>query len=283
MADSPEVLQGYLEKAELVARKASEIVDEALSKGERRDASIKGINTSDLVTETDLAVEKFVFEELRNYYPDHKFIGEESVSSGGGSCTLTDTPTWIIDPIDGTSNFVHGFPFSVISIGLAVNKELVVGVAYNFFQRQMYTARKGGGAFLNGKRISVSNVTELNKSIVITDYGSTRQDFEFIPKVEMMKALAGDPGHVHGIRTLGSAVASLCMVASGRAEAYFEYGVHCWDIAAGAVIVREAGGIAIYPTGSELDIMGRGILVAANVELAKSIVPILKHIDYPRD
>jgi myo-inositol-1(or 4)-monophosphatase len=171
----------------------------------------------------------------------------------------------------------------MISIGLAINKEIVVGVAYNFFQNQLFTAKKGGGAFMNGSPISVSNVKELQKAIVITDFGYSRKDFELKPKIETVRGLASEPSHVHGIRTLGSAVASLCMVAMGGADAYVEYGLHCWDIAAGSLIVQEAGGIALYPNGGPLDLMGRGVLVAASQELATSIAPLVQHVDYQRD
>lgn len=233
-----------------------------------------------MVTETDKKVENMILKTLKQKYPTHKFIAEESSS---GSNILTNDPTWIIDPIDGTANYIHGFPFSAISIGLAINKEIVIGVVYNFLLDQLYAAKKGSGSFLNGKPIHVSQCKELRKAIVITDLGYTRTEKELTPKISTIRGLAAEPSHVHGIRTLGCASASCCMVSQGGADAYIEYGLHCWDYAAGELIVREAGGVSLYPTGGPLDLMGRGVLLASSKELAEAMLPYIQHVEYPRD
>jgi len=154
----------------------------------------------DLVTETDQAVEKFLFSELRLVFPDHSFIGEESVAAGD-KVELTDAPTWIIDPVDGTMNFVHSFPFTCVSIGLTVNKEPVVGVIYNPILDHMYHARQGCGAFLNDEKISASGQTDLGQSLVIGELGTT-------PNPEKQKATFANVHTLvekaHGFRSLGS-------------------------------------------------------------------------------
>lgn len=127
----------------------------------------------DLVTETDQQVEKMLISSLSKQFPDHKFIGEESVA-GGSQCNLTNAPTWIIDPIDGTMNFVHGFPHCCISIGLFIEQVPEIGIVYNPVLEQLFTAVKGRGAYLNGKRIKVSGQTDLSKSMLCFENGSSR-------------------------------------------------------------------------------------------------------------
>ncbi|KHJ98749.1 inositol monophosphatase family protein [Oesophagostomum dentatum] len=125
---------------------------------------------TDLVTETDQAVEKMLIEGLKHAFPDHKFIGEES-TAGGAKIEWTNAPTWIIDPIDGTTNFVHRIPLVAICVGLAINKELRAGIVYNPVTRELYTAQVGCGAFKNGFPIHVSNTTELNRSLITASMG----------------------------------------------------------------------------------------------------------------
>lgn len=127
----------------------------------------------DLVTETDQQVEKLLIDGLSKQFVDHKFIGEESVA-GGSQCVLTDTPTWIIDPIDGTMNFVHSFPHSCISIALFVNQKPEIGIIYNPMLNQLFTARKGKGAYLNGKSIRVSGKTNFSDALIMMEFGTSR-------------------------------------------------------------------------------------------------------------
>lgn len=127
----------------------------------------------DLVTETDQAVEKLLIDNLSKQFPDHKFIGEETVSSGG-QCLLTNAPTWIIDPIDGTLNFIHSFPQSCISLALFINQKPEIGIIYNPVLNQLFTAQKGKGAFLNEKHIKVSDKTALADSLIMMEFGTSR-------------------------------------------------------------------------------------------------------------
>lgn len=126
-----------------------------------------------MVTETDQAVEKLLIENLSNHFPGHKYIGEESVSAGS-QCVLTDAPTWIIDPIDGTMNFVHSFPHSCISLALFISQKPEIAIIYNPVLDQLFTAQKGKGAFLNGKPIKVSDKTSLTDSLIMMEFGTSR-------------------------------------------------------------------------------------------------------------
>lgn len=225
----------------------------------------------DFVTEIDKKVETTLIGGLSKHFPDHKFIGEESVSDGG-KCELTDAPTWVIDPVDGTMNFVHGFPHSCISLGLLINKESVAGIVYNPLLEQLFTAKKGKGAFLNDKPIHVSQVKELNKALITTEAGTSRDEDRLKILFENYQRIIPK---VHGIRTLGSAALNMSMVALGGADANFEFGIHAWDVAAGDIIVREAGGVCIDPAGGPFDVLARRVLCASTPELAQALAQTL--------
>lgn len=148
----------------------------------------------DFVTETDQQVEKLLIEGLSNQFPDHKFIGEETVSSGG-QCNLTNAPTWIIDPIDGTMNFVHTFPHSCVSIGLFIDSLPQIGIIYNPMIEQLFTAIKGKGAYLNGRRIHVSGETKLSNALLMMENGTGRDPDRVKAVIENFKNLVPQ---VHG-------------------------------------------------------------------------------------
>ncbi|KAL1456008.1 hypothetical protein WDU94_000763 [Cyamophila willieti] len=238
------------------------------------------LNAVDLVTETDKEVEKRLISALSEKYPDHKFIGEESTADGI-KCELTSDPTWIIDPIDGTMNFVHGYPNFCISIGYVVDKIPVMGVIYCPLQDWLFTARKGCGAFHNGVPIHVSHTTELSQALINIET-SVRSSDPNKMKVffENLNTLAPI---VHGIRTAGSAVITMSFVAMGGSDAYFEFAVHAWDMAAGCVLVTEAGGVVIDPAGGKFDLMSGRILCASSQDLAQELVKNLKQYYGPRD
>lgn len=153
-----------------VACRAGKVVQEAVK--HEKSVSTKSTPT-DLVTEADQQVEELIISTLRDKFPSHRFIGEES-SAAGEKCILTDNPSWIIDPIDGTCNFVHSFPMVAVSIGFAVKKELEFGVIYHCFDGTLYTARKGHGAFCNGVRIQVSKEKDVSKALILTEIGAKR-------------------------------------------------------------------------------------------------------------
>ncbi|XP_017261801.1 inositol monophosphatase 1-like [Kryptolebias marmoratus] len=255
-----------------VAKKAGEEIRKA---GESEIKIMTKSSTVDLVTKTDERVEKIIIGSLKEKFGEgtHCFIGEESVAKGE-PCILTDKPTWIIDPVDGTTNFVHGFPFVAVSIAFAINKQLEFGVVYSCLEDKMYKARRGKGAFCNDEPIQVSDVKDIHKSIIISEHGTDRSPDKVNKIFSTMQKILCIP--VHGLRGSGTAATNMCLVATGSVEAFFEIGIHCWDIAAGAVIVQEAGGILLDVDGGPFDLMSRRMVSANNDVIAKRII---KEID----
>ncbi|RSH81128.1 uncharacterized protein EHS24_008562 [Apiotrichum porosum] len=197
--------------------------------------------------DVDKAVEDFLVAKIAEKYPEHKFIGEETYEGQ----EITDAPTWIVDPIDGTTNFIHGFPMVATSIGLAVGGEPVVGVVYNPFLDQLYSAAKGKGAFLNEKtRLplmgKVKPLYSLDQALIAVEYGSSRKAPALPAKLNTFKNLTADKSDggqmVHSLRSLGSAALNLCQVATGGVDLYWEIGCWPWDVCAGMSILAEAGG-----------------------------------------
>ncbi|GME58318.1 inositol monophosphatase [Neofusicoccum parvum] len=230
-----------------VAKKAGEMITSArpttTTTGEKK-------NSVDLVTETDQAVEKMVSTTLKEKYPDFSFMGEETYKPGDA---LTPNPTFIVDPIDGTTNFVHGYPYVSISLGLAVGLQPTVGVVYNPFTATLYSAIRGRGAFLNGTtRLPLrapEALPDLSTAVVCVEWGSDRAGNDYKVKSETFAKLCArreDGGAmVHGLRSFGSAALNLCGVASGALDVYWEAGCWPWDVCAGWVILEEAGGIIV--------------------------------------
>ncbi|KAI9881634.1 MAG: hypothetical protein M1830_000199 [Pleopsidium flavum] len=222
-------------------------------------------NSSDLVTETDQAVEKMVSTALKSKYPDYEFLGEETYRPG---MHLTASPTFICDPIDGTVNFVHGHPYVCISLGFTVHKTPVVGIIYNPFTSTLYTAIRGRGAFLNQTtRLPLKQTPDplqgLSNALVAVEWGSDREGVNWDVKTRTFANL-GAPRErggamVHSLRSLGSAALNLCAVACGTVDVYWEAGCWAWDVAAGWVILKEAGGLVVdgNPGGWEPEVDGR--------------------------
>lgn len=257
-----------------VARKAGEMIREAFKQEKR--VSTKS-SMADLVTESDKKVEQLIISTVKDKFPTHSFIGEESV---GDSCVLTDNATWIIDPIDGTTNFVHRFPYIAVSIALLIQKQTVIGLIYNPILDQMYTARPGQGAYCNGEKLQVTQTRDLGQAIVCAEFGSSRDSKVLDSKFRSMRNIIEQ---AHGLRTLGSAALHMCLCASGNIDAHFTFGIHIWDIAAGYLIVREAGGVVIDTGGGPLDLMSRRVLCAGTPELANQIAASLEQLDLQRD
>lgn len=238
-------------------------------------------SATDLVTETDKAVEQLLITGLSAAFPDHKFIGEESAAAGL-QYELTDAPTWIIDPIDGTTNFVHRIPLIAICVGLAINKQMRAGIVYNPVTDELWTAQTGKGALKNGFPIHVSKTEALNKSIICSSLGIHNLHSKGTMYLDTAlgnqrkTTLAGVRGH----RAFGSAAINMVYVAQGSVDAYIEYGIHSWDIAAASVVLVEAGGFLIDPTGKPFDIMARKVLCASTEVLAREISSTLTHVDF---
>jgi len=265
-----------------LVHEAGQVVKEAFNRPTRIATTTKASDI-DLVTECDQRVEKLLIDGLSKFFKNHKFIGEES-TAGGQKVVLTDEPTWIIDPIDGTTNFVHKLPFIGICIGLYVKKEARIGVVYNPILDELYTARAGQGAFKNGFPIKTSGTEELNKSIVMLTLGV--HNIKEIPNwldIGLRNNRTIAEKGIRGHRSLGSAAINMCFVAQGSADAYLEYGIHCWDMAAAALIVLEAGGCVVDANGGPFDLMSRRVLCSSSANLAKSIATICEHVEFPRE
>lgn len=266
----------WFEIAEKLVRDGGQLVRKAHK--EKKDVEIK-TNPGDVVTKTDKAVEDLLISGLTNSFPDHKFIGEESVAAGQ-KCNLTDAPTWIIDPVDGTMNFVHGLPFFCVSLGLFVNKEAVLGLIYNPIHDQFWSAKKGKGAFLNGEKIAVTGTKELNKSLIYMEiYNHHKKDMNETVLTNVSTLMP----KVHGIRAMGSGTLGILSIASGWGDAYFHFGLHCWDTAAASLVLTEAGGVMCDTTGGTFDLMNGRVMCAASSELAQEVAKNLKQYETLRD
>jgi inositol-phosphate phosphatase / L-galactose 1-phosphate phosphatase len=255
-----------------VAKEAALAAGAVIAKNFSAPKNVVHKGTVDLVTETDQQCEKLVYDIISAAFPDHKFIGEEESASQGFTASLTDAPTWMVDPLDGTTNFVHSYPFVCVCIGLVINQEVVVGVVYNPILNELFTACKGEGAFLNGTPIQVSNQSDLQKALVATEIGTTR-DAETVEAVfDRVKNLTSVS---QSVRCCGSCAMNLCGVACGRLDAFYEIGFGgCWDVAAAAVVLQEAGGQVLDPAGGPFDLMGRRVL-GANAHLGRNVAAVL--------
>ena len=223
----------------------------------------KGRN--DFVSYVDKGSEKMLVEKLGRILPDAGFNAEEGTSEKKGLKYC-----WVIDPLDGTTNFVHGIHPYAISIALMEYEEVIAGVVYEVSGNEVFTAWKDGGAWLNNRRIHVSKAKRIEDCLVAT--GFPYSDFKHLD--QYMKCLAHFCKHTHGIRRLGSAAIDLSYVACGRFEVFYEYGLNLWDIAAGMLMVREAGGLVSDFSGVEKNVTGEEI-VAANSSVFSEILEIV--------
>jgi myo-inositol-1(or 4)-monophosphatase len=230
----------------------------------------------DLVTIYDGKIERMLMDGIRERYPDHRFIAEEESSVNKEIQRLTEAPTWILDPIDGTVNFVHRLNLVVISVALAINKELVLGIIYNPCLNEFFEVQKGHGAFLNGSKITVSAVTEMNKALFAHEISLATASWAFEKNIERIKAFVRK---AVGMRSLGSAALTLAYIAQGSIDAYNVEDLKPWDIAAGALLIQEAGGVVIDKTGGAYNIMKPDIIVAGTEELAQKVLEIVQEID----
>jgi len=226
----------------------------------------------DLVTETDKACEEIIFQHLKQIYPDHQFIGEET-SAVCGTADLTNAPTWIIDPLDGTTNFVHRFPFVCVSIGLTIGKIPTVGVVYNPILGELFTAIRGRGSFLNASPIRSSSQSEMIKALLATGFGTKRDKPTVDANTDRLKGLLFK---VRSVRMTGSCALNLCGVASGRLDLFYSLGYGgIWDVAAGVLIVQEAGGCVFDPSGDDFNITSRRV-AATNAHLKEAFLDALR-------
>jgi myo-inositol-1(or 4)-monophosphatase len=224
-------MHGMLNIAIRAARKAGDIMIRQLNKLESLEIAEKGRN--DFVTGVDRLAEEAIIEVVKDHYPEHAILAEESGSSGKHEYE------WIIDPLDGTTNYLHGFPVFSVSIAVAHENELQHGVVYDPLRQEIFSASRGQGAQLDGRRIRVSKLTNLRHALVATGFPYRLAEEHVDVYLQMLRAVMIETA---GVRRPGSAALDLCYVAAGRVDGFWELGLKKWDVAAGALIIREAGG-----------------------------------------
>ena len=203
----------------------------------------------DLVTEADRRSEALIVQRIRERWPNHNILGEEGTRTATGS-----EFHWYVDPLDGTTNFAHGFPVFAVSLGLARGENLIAGVVYDPTRDELFAAEKGSGAWLNERRIRVSPVSSLAESLLATGFPSQKRHKN--PNIHFYQRLTL---RSHGVRRAGSAALDLACVACGRYDGFWEFNLNPWDTAAGVVLVREAGGIVTDFGGGDFDLASREV------------------------
>ena len=248
------------------AQKAARGLKRDLGEIENLQVSLKG--PGDFVSAADKRAEKVLFEELSRARPGYGFVMEE-----GGTVEGTDpSHTWHIDPLDGTTNFLHGVPLFAISIALVRETQIVAGLIYNPGTDDMFVTEKGQGAFLNATRMRVAARRKLSDSLIacgIPSLGRAKHHPVFKQEFAALLAQAGN------MRRLGSAALDLAYVAAGRFDGYWERNIHSWDIAAGALMVREAGGFVSTADGKD-DVIGAGSILAGNEYIQREMLAALR-------
>jgi len=256
-------LPSYLEDAAGIAREAGALVDGFL----QRHIGFELKGEFDLVTEADRSSERLIVKRLKELYPTHSIVAEE----GGGQQGSSEF-CWYVDPLDGTTNFAHGFPAFNVTLALERAGELIAGVVFDPTRNEMFSAEKGAGAFLNGRPIRVSNAPKIETSLVATGFPSRKRhlniNIHFYYQLAMLS---------HGVRRAGSAALDLAYVACGRLDAFWEFGLNPWDMAAGILLIREAGGTCSDMRGAPVDLRGPHLL-ADNTAVHAEMIALFAEI-----
>jgi len=244
--------EGFLDTAVRAARLAGELILRNLGRVSKKDIGLK--QASDFVTRVDTESEEIIVGTIKEEFPNHAFLAEESVKEAG-----TGGYRWIIDPLDGTTNYIHAYPVFSVSIALEYAEEIVIGVILDPLRDELFTAEKGNGAFLNKDRIKVSETRTLKESLITTGFPFRNKDIidEYLKLFRRLFLRASD------LRRTGSAAIDLAYLACGRCDAFFEFGLSPWDTAAGSLIIQEAGGIVTGFSGGP-DYRSTGNIVAGN-------------------
>lgn len=246
------------------AREAGRVLAEKF--GRALQVSHKG--EIDLVTEADLAAERLIVERIRSYHPRHSILAEEAgeVENIAGA---DPSFKWIVDPLDGTTNYAHGYPFFCVSIALEHEGRVVVGVVYDPLRDELFAAERGGGATLNGRRVSVSDVAELNRALVCTGF-----PYDVRGRERFARHFSAFIMRAQSVRRDGAAALDLAYVACGRFEVFYEDGLRPWDVAAGKLLVEEAGGRVTRYDDTPLDVY-RPPVVATNGLVHAEVLRVL--------
>ncbi len=251
-----------IKKVIQIAQEAGAIVREGF--GQNFLIETKGSLTN-LVTEYDKKSEKEIINFIRKEFPSHSVLAEESGNHKSGSEYL-----WVIDPLDGTTNFAHGLPIFSVSIGVQKNGETICGVVYDVMRDALYSAELGSGAFCNGRKLSVSQNSDIRKSVLVTGFPyniSENPDHAFEHFIAFLK-------NARAVRRLGSAAIDFCYTAEGVFDGFWEVFLHPWDMCAGKILVEEAGGIVTDFNGNEINIFSKQIL-ATNRFIHNEMISIL--------
>ena len=256
--------------AVMAARRGGAILIRHLNKLDKLKVEKKGHN--DFVSDADRAAEEAVIEVIQRHYPDHAILAEESGVQGE-----SDT-VWIIDPLDGTTNFLHGFPQFCVSVGVQVKGRMEAAAVYDPMRQEIFAAARGDGATLDDRKIRVSGRKELEFALIGTGFPFRQADMEMGPYLGMLGKVVRNTA---GVRRPGAAALDLCYVACGRLDGFWETGLQAWDLAAGALIIREAGGIVSGLDGSE-NYLDSGHILCGSPKvyagLAKLCAPDIKAI-----
>lgn len=247
-----------------IARDAGQVLAERFG---RTSLQVSNKGDIDLVTESDLAAERLIIERIRSYYPRHAILSEEAGASthheGAGEYK------WIVDPLDGTTNYAHGYPCFCVSIALERRGEVVLGVVYDPMRDELFAAERGEGSTLNGRRVRVSEVDDLNRALLCTGF-----PYDVRERSEFVRHFGGFIMHAQAVRRDGAAALDLAYVACGRFEGFWEEGLRPWDVAAGKILVEEAGGRVSRYDGSPFDIYTPPIL-ASNTLVHEQMMRVL--------
>jgi myo-inositol-1(or 4)-monophosphatase len=255
-------MQPLLNIAIRAARRAGEIIVRGMNRLHRLEVQPKGRN--DFVTEIDLQAERDIIETIRKHYPEHAVLAEESGPRGDNEFV------WIIDPLDGTTNYIHGFPQFAVSIGIQRRGRMEHAVVYDPLRQELFTASRGEGAQVDGKRIRVSAQVGLERALIGTGF-PYRSNLKWIDSyMGMLKAVIQ---HTSGIRRPGSAALDLAYVAAGRLDAFWELGLAPWDTAAGTLLITEAGGMVGTLTGAEYQQSGH--ILAGTTKVYEALIQLL--------
>jgi myo-inositol-1(or 4)-monophosphatase len=258
----------YMRVCEAAVRAGGQVVQDWASRFEVRK---KG--PADLVTQADFASQEIVQKTVLGAFPDHLFLGEESEPTGVSSAENAAPPRnqyrWIVDPLDGTTNYVHGVPHYCVSLALEHNGRPLVGAVYDPVHDECFTAIDGRGAWLNGRPIRTSGATTLSESLAAVGFPPNVPSDQ--PDLRLFLAMVP---RCQGIRRTGSSALNLCYLAAGRFDLYWSYSTHVWDVAAGVLIVQEAGGRVTSPTGSKFVLDDANFLAAATPELHSQLLEV---------
>ena len=236
------------------ARSAGDIITRSAENVDRLHINYKSKN--DYATEVDRMAEQDIIRIIKAAYPDHAVLAEESGKHEGNDFV------WIIDPLDGTTNFLHGFPVYAVSIALQVKGRIELGVVYDPLRNELFTAERGGGAMLNNRRIRATRQTSLKGALIGTGF-PFKQPQHLDAYLSMFRALHADSA---GIRRAGAAALDLAYVANGRLDGFWEIGLHPWDMAAGILLIKEAGGVVTDFTFKD-NFMESGNIIAGNPKM----------------